>query len=473
MSTTNLSRRRFMKSSAALAAGISIPGVAPAFSAPVINNSSNANKKALVFIMLDGGNDSYNMLIPTSDKHYADYQKTRSNLALTKSSLLPLNNFKDNQQRSFALHPSMGEVQQLFAQKKLSFIANIGPMVEPVTKASFKNNSAKLPLGLMSHSDQFKHWQSARPDQRINQGWFGFMADTMQPNRAMSQIPMGISLAGRNIMQDGVNSTSYAITDKGSIGLAVKPSRNQPSDVRELNRLIVKNFESLLSQEYAGDPFKQTYLSLTREAQSQHENFQTAVKNIKVSSYFSDTPLSQQLKKVAQSIKAADKLSTPQQTFFVRYIGWDHHDELLSNQQRMLKVLSNALGEFQSSLEQLGISKQVITMTGSDFGRTLTSNGNGTDHAWGGNVMVMGDSIKGGQVFGQYPELTLGDKNPLDVGNGVLLPTTSIDEAYAELALWFGAEPSSLDQLFPNLHRFHNFSSGKMPLGMVKKTRTS
>ena len=468
MSNTNLSRRNFIKGSAAVAAGISIAGVAPAFAAPEVPSTVNSKNKALVFIMLDGGNDSFNMLVPTSLTHYADYQQSRSNLALSMSDLLPLKNYKGNGGRTFALHESMPEVQELFAKKKLSFLANIGPLIEPVTKATFKNNSAKLPLGLMSHSDQFKHWQSARPGERINQGWFGFMADEMQPNRAMTQIPMGVSLAGRNIMQDGEDSTSYAITEKGSVGLAVKPSRTQPSEVRELNRSIVENFEELLTQNYSDDPFKQTYTSLTREAQSQHENFIKSVANVEVPTSFSGSPLSQQLKKVTQIIKASEDIDTPQQTFFLRYIGWDHHDELLNTQKKMLRVLSKAMGEFQTALDKMGLADQVITMTGSDFGRTLTSNGNGTDHAWGGNVMVMGNSVDGGKVFGEYPDLTLDDANPLDVGNGVLIPTTSIDEAYAELALWFGMKKESLNSLFPNLHRFHDFSGGKVSLGFTE-----
>ncbi|RLV61150.1 DUF1501 domain-containing protein [Parashewanella curva] len=470
MSTTNISRRRFLKSSAAVAAGVGITGVAPSFAAPSAGNQSNIkNQKALVFIMLDGGNDSYNMLVPYSQHHYAEYNKTRSNLALKHPKLLALDGFKDKDNRTFALHPSMPEVQDLFAKKKLSFISNIGLLVEPVTKESFKNNSAKLPLGLMSHSDQFKHWQSARPNERINQGWFGFMADSIQPNPKLNQIPMGISLAGRNIMQDGVGSTSYAITEKGSVGLVVKPSRRQSSDMRELNRIILKNFEALLNYKYDNDPFKQTYLSLTRKAQSLHEKFRDSIKSVRVPGRFSGSPLSQQLKMVAQSIKAADELGTPQQTFFIRYMGWDHHDELLDNQQRMLRVLSRGLGEFQASLDQMGLTEQVVTMTGSDFGRTLTSNGNGTDHGWGGNVMVMGGPVDGGKVFGRYPDLTLGSSNSLDVGNGVLIPTTSTDVAYAELAMWFGVQKNELGKLFPNLHKFHDLSSGSLPLGLIKQ----
>lgn len=458
-----LSRRKFLKgSSIATGAGMALSGAAPSFARPSLNdiractNGSDfttplkihKQKKALVFIMLDGGNDSYNMLVPTSGREYADYKSSRSNLALNKDQLLPLGGYQDNKGQNFGVHYSMPEVQQLFNDKKLSFMANIGPMIEPVSKTSFQNGSAKIPLGLLSHADQFKHWQTSRPHQRVNQGWFGYFSDSLQQNRKLAQIPMNISLAGNNIMQNGVDSSQYSITQKGSVGLVVNDERNA------LNTELLTSFERLLNTHYASDPFKQTYLSQTREAQAQHENYRKATQDVRLPNDYSDSDLSQQLKKVAQSIKVSDALGTSQQTFFLRYIGWDHHDELLNNQAKMLRVVSKALGEFQASLDELDLADKVVTFTGSDFGRTLTSNGNGTDHGWGGNTMVMGSPVNGGEIFGDYPSLTLGRDNPLDTGDGVLIPTTSTDQLYAELSLWFGVDKSELHRLFPNLANF-------------------
>jgi len=469
MTQKTLSRRNFLQGSAAVAAGTGmlLPPPAPPFAAP---NPPAAKKpdlaiktqqKALVFIMLDGGNDSYNMLVPTSSKHYKQYRKSRSNLALAKRDLLPLEGFKDQQDRSFGLHPSMPEVQELFNDNKLAFVANIAPMIKRITKEEFYNNSAPLPVGLLSHSDQFKHWQTSRPGERLNSGWFGSFADVLQHNKPAEQISMNVSLAGSNIMQNGVNATHYSIKQEGSVGLVVNETRNA------LNRAILANFEDLLEFDYPDDPFKQSYLSITREAQSQHEIFKKATHDVRVRTRFSDSDLSQQLRKVAQTIKASMELGMPQQTFFLRYIGWDHHDELLNNQERMLRVVSKAMGEFQEALQELDVDDRVITFTGSDFGRTLTSNGNGTDHGWGGNTLVMGNAVNGGQVFGEYPELTLGNANPLDAGNGVLIPTTATDELYAELAMWFGVAKQDLGKLFPNLANFYDVSSDEPPLGVI------
>ena len=454
---TQITRRELIKAGASVTAGLALSGVAPSFAAPSPRPQSIAlnlrpQKKALVFIMLDGGNDSFNMLVPTSAPHYREYQQSRSNLALSQQSLLPLSGFTDQQGRTFGLHNSMPEVQALFAQKQLAFVANIAPMITPVSQAAMQNGSAQIPLGLLSHADQFRHWQTSRPHQRINSGWFGYFADALQPNRPVSEIPMNISLAGSNIMQNGAQSSHYSITDKGSVGLIVNEQKTP------LNRELLDSFEDLLTADYQNDPFKQSYLALTREAQAQHEVFRSATHNVRVPGSFSDSPLSQQLRQVAQSIHAADALNTPQQTFFLRYIGWDHHDELLNNHAEMLRVLSKALGEFQHALDSMGLSDQVITFTGSDFGRTLTSNGNGTDHGWGGNTLVMGGDIQGGQIFGEYPSLAL-NNNPLNAGDGVLIPTTSTDQLYAELAHWFGVQREQLNALFPNLAHFNNGTS--------------
>lgn len=469
MATSELNRRRFLQYSAAAGTGLLLSGVAPKFSAPkaadtqAISLPIKAQKKALVFIMLDGGNDSFNMLVPRDQQHYREYQKSRGHLALAQSSLVPLHNTQDSQGRQFALHPSLQPLQALYDNKQLSFIANIGPLIEPVSKMNYFNNSARLPLGLLSHADQFKHWQTSRPQARLNQGWLGFMADNLQAHRNEQQIAMNISLSGSNIAQNGIKTSHYSITQQGSVGLVI----NQQDSA--LSREIFDSYNRTLKTQYPNDPFKQTYLAQTREAQAQHETFRKATEQVPVATTFSDTALSQQLRKVAQSIYAADQLNLQQQTFFVRYIGWDHHDELLNNHAKMLTVLANGLSEFQTALQQMQIADQVVTFTGSDFGRTLTSNGNGTDHGWGGNTLVMGNAINGGHVLGDYPSLALGDDNPLDIGNGVLIPTLSTDALYAQLAQWFGVPSSHLHLLLPNLNHFKKSNCPTL-LNLFKET---
>lgn len=455
-----LSRRNFLKSSTATAVGLSVLGsAAPCFKAAAAEANTGisvaARDRALVFIMLDGGNDSFNMLIPSSGSDYQTYRQTRGNLALAQNDLLPLDGYHDSHGRSFALHPSMQAVQTLFNHNKLAFVANTAPLVEPTDKARYQSGAANLPLGLFSHADQFKHWQTAQPNKRLNLGWFGRIADTLQANKRDEQIAMNISLAGNNIVQNGNLNSAYTITESGSVGLVIeKPTGNFPrSEEAAFQQMIYNSFVNSLNANQGTDPFKSTYLQTLKNAQLQHESFQAAT-TMEINATFSDTDLSKQLRKVVQTIRAASVLGHRQQTFFIRYRGWDHHDELTKNQQTMLAVLSNALGEFQTALEQANIADKVLTFTGSDFGRTLTSNGNGSDHGWGGNMMVMGTAVNGGQIYGDYPSLALGDSNALDIGNGVLIPTTAIDSVYAEIAKWFGVDNGSLTTLFPNLGNF-------------------
>ncbi|MCB1731318.1 MAG: DUF1501 domain-containing protein, partial [Halieaceae bacterium] len=146
--------------------------------------------------------------------------------------------------------------------------------------------------------------------------------------------------------------------------------------------------------------------------------------------------------------------------------GWDHHDDVLPNQAAMLPMVSAGLLEFRNALRELAILDAVTTFTTSDFGRTLTSNGKGSDHGWGGHHIIMGGSVNGGAFYGDYPEISPG--NPLDLGRGIYAPTTSVDEYFAELARWFGVPASDLPRVLPNVTRFYSPQSAELPLGMLR-----
>ncbi|CAA0104595.1 Uncharacterised protein [BD1-7 clade bacterium] len=473
-----VTRRKFVVGSSALAAGTGalLAGCNPAPTPPRPPSPNPVTpgdgitivpgNKALVYILLDGGNDSFNMLVPSSASAYDQYRTSRSNLALDKSSLLALNGFTDSNNLTFGLHPAMPKTQALFNTDKLAFVANVGPLIQPITKAEFASGAKPLPVGLMSHSDQSRHWMTANPGVRTNHGWFGKLADELQANKADSAISMNISMDGSNIAQNGTKAAEYAITQEGSVGLLMKESGKFPGQ-DALNRELLKGFDAIMSPA-STQAFHETYADKTRHSQAQHETFKAAVDGVNIGTVFSAAQLSQQLKMVAKTIKAGASLGTEQQTFFIRFRGWDHHDELLKNHAQKLGVLDTALFEFQTALEELDVDDQVLTFTGSDFGRTLTSNGNGTDHGWGGVSIVMGKDVNGGKIYGEYPPMTLGSANPLDVGGGVLLPTTSADELFAELAIWFGVQKGDLAKLFPNLPHFYNHLKAKdAPLGLV------
>jgi len=201
--------------------------------------------------------------------------------------------------------------------------------------------------------------------------------------------------------------------------------------------------------------------------------FVEALEGVSLNTEFEADPVSMRLELVAKTIAARDTLGMTRQIFFVEYGGWDHHDEVLNAQTEMYSYVDAGLTSFQEAMEELGVSDCVTTFFVSEFARTLTSNGNGTDHGWGGNMMVMGDAINGGQIFGTYPSLVLGTYNPntdtneIDMGGGVLIPSLSCDEYFAELALWFGVSPSDLNTIFPNIGNFYDVNSSDMPIGFL------
>lgn len=424
--------------------------------APLLPASSDGYR-ALVCILLGGGNDSFNMVVPTTQAPYDIYADTRSNLALPQGDLLPLN-YTDGEGFNYGLHPSMPEVQGMFNNGNLAVLSNVGTLIEPVTKAQVLSGTANLPLGLLSHSDQIRHWQTSLPQNRSAQGWGGRVADILNTLNENQDISMSISLSGTNIWQAGSTVQDFAITSGGSVGIGSL----EGGDL--LNQVLGEGVQSLLDQTYA-DIMRQTYRDKVQASQSQHEVFSAAIEGVApFATQFSDHYFSQNMRMIAQTIAAADTLGMSRQTFYVTFGGWDHHDEVLNSQAAMLAIVSEALGSFQSALDEVGMSECVTTFTISDFARTLTSNGNGTDHGWGGNALVMGGAVNGGQIYGQMPVLELdGD---LEVGGGVLIPQISTDEYFAELGMWFGLDETNLVEVLPNITNFYTPGSGN-PIGFL------
>lgn len=422
------------------------------------NGTAAGDYKALVCLMLAGGNDSFNMLVPRGATEHAEYAATRSNLALARDGLAALQG--THQGKEFGLHPGMADMATLYNQGDLALVANVGTLVEPTTLAAYENGSVRLPEGLFSHSDQIMHWQTSVPDSRSAKGWGGRVADILNPLNRASRISMNISLAGVNMFQRGNETVSYAINSagNGSVEPLVYPDDNPT--VAAIARTCVRN---RLDAQYK-NLFQQSFATLTAGAMDASQDFASAVGGQQLTTVFSANELSQDFRMVARTIAAREALGARRQTFFLLMGGYDHHNELLRSQAGMLPVVNNALKEFDAAMRELGVHDHVTTFTVSDFARTLTSNGRGTDHAWGGNHLVMGGAVNGGRIYGAYPDLGLG--SALDTGRGCLIPTTSTDEYFAELALWFGVDPSQLGLIFPNLSRFYT-SGGQPPLGLL------
>ena len=463
----NISRRQFIGQSCAavgyttlFSSLISLKAMA----ASAANNSSlklaeNGDYKALVCVMLGGGNDSFNMLIPQGNTEYNEYATTRSNLAIAQNELLQINPMTSDG-RSFGLHPAMIEMQQLFESGDLSFLANVGTLIEPSTKSDIQNKVVKTPLGLFSHSDQQQQWQTGKPHERTNIGWGGRIADLLQSSNSNQNISMNISLLGNNVFQRGNEVIPYSISNQGSIGINGHGGQN-PYD-----QLKTQALNSLMDRDYQ-DIYKNSYINTIKASHDASLEFQAAIDS--VPDFATTMPtgnyLASQLRMVAKTISARDTLGFNRQIFYVQLGGWDHHDELLINQNNNLSLLSEAMKYFNDLMTELNTNDCVTTFNISDFGRTLTSNGNGTDHAWGGNTFMMGGAVNGKELYGEYPTLALNSN--VSLYDGVLIPSTANDLYIAELALWFGVSASDLPLILPNLTNFYDINSGVQPLGFM------
>ena len=231
------------------------------------------------------------------------------------------------------------------------------------------------------------------------------------------------------------------------------------------SQLRTEAVDNLVDAQYQ-DIFKKTYATTLKTARDGNIQYQEAEANaVPLQTEFGTDYLSRAFERIAKTINIRNELGMKRQVFFVDYGGWDHHDELLNNQAAMLTEVDNALHSFNEAVEEMGLSNNVTTFSISEFSRTLISNGNGTDHAWGGNVFVMGGAVDGQKIYGTYPQLAL--NSSLEIGNGVLIPTTSADEYFAELAMWYNVPESGLLDIFPNLGNFYTIGSGANPIGFM------
>ena len=414
--------------------------------------------RALVCILLAGGNDAFNLLVPADADQHAAYARIRSDLALPLADLLPLSGTDANGHR-FGVHPGVDGIRALYDDGDLAFVANVGTLAERVDAAAI-DNGAPLPLGLFSHADQIQQWQTAVPDARIADGWGGRVADLLASGNGGGAFASSVSLSGSNTFQSGRRTVEYSISnrDDGAPGIEAYGRDD------EFGRFRTSSIDALLGVSYASIMRSGYQRRLRRAVDSQRVFVDALRARQPLQTTFSAGPFSQNLAQVARVIAAREQLGMRRQTFYIVFGGWDHHDDVLEKQASMLPAVSAGLVEFRAALQELGVFDAVTTFTISDFARTLTSNGKGSDHGWGGHHLVMGGSVAGGRVLGSYPPDL--DTSPLDVGRGVLIPTLSADEYFADLALWFGVSAADLDTVLPNVRRFYSPGSAVPPLGL-------
>ncbi len=454
MTTRKMNRREFLKWQMATAIGSS------SFF-PLLGNLSNVHAepitgeyKALVCIFLLGGNDSFNMVVPQSTDAYNAYAQARPQVAVDQNLLLPITPVNYNDENNYGLHPVMPELQQLFNDEKLSVIANVGMLAEPINKEEYETRTKIRPPNLFSHNNQQDQWMRARADYVYPFGWAGRMTDLLYPDPALAPKPaVNITPSGINLWQTGGQYSTYEVPASGIQSISF-PSNNMEQAYQEIVNSGTTKSHTLVSQ-YA--KIQQRSNVLTKLI---HDNLNNAA----ISTQFDqNSSLAIQLEMVSKLIAVRNNLdnNTKRQIFFVGFGGWDTHKNQKVRHPKLLQQLSKSLSSFYSALEELGVEQQVTTFTASEFGRSLTANTSGTDHGWGGHNLVMGGSVMGGDIYGAMPKIELNSPDAIHSGSRII-PSTSVEQYSATLASWFGLSDQQIDTVFPNLNLFDSRNLGFM-----------
>ena len=418
--------------------------------------STTPNYKALVCIFLFGGNDGNNLIVPLNA--YTAYAKARSLLALPQNTLLPVAAATGNV--PYGLHPNLTGIQQLFNLKKAAIVANVGTLVQSLTRDAYQNPKpgVLIPYNLFSHSDQQTEWQTGIPKAGAPSGWGGRVADAVAFMNAPSTFPTALSVAGNSTFLNGVTTSPTTLIPGNVPGLAGDNGSNEAA-ARDAA------FQQLLTFD-TGLKLVQSASGITSEGLRVANVLQSVLGNTAaLQTAFPNTSIGQELQQVAQIIKARSELNMTRQVFFVSLGGFDTHTNQLGDQGDLFTQLGDALLAFYNATVELGVDQQVTAFTESDFGRTFQPGSGGTtatvgsDHAWASNHIVVGGAVKGGNVYGTFPDFTLGGLNDAD-NRGVWIPGIALDQYGATIASWFGVQQASMATVFPDLANFGTTNLG-------------
>jgi uncharacterized protein (DUF1501 family) len=485
MTFGNASRREFLRKASVVSSSVGTAAAPFALNLASLGTAvaqTTTDYKAIVCLFLYGGNDSSHMVLRTDALSFNEYTRMRSvapdPIAL-KAPGTPINAANalgspgrlggvtpilpkfiaspENAAFTYALHPSMAEVATLFGASRLAILANAGPLVQPLTRAEYVANVKPRPRALGSHNDQQSTWQALGPE-GVKIGWGGKLGDLVASGNT-NTVFTSISVSGNAVFSAGNTTFQYQVGSGGAVQINGITGNlfGSTTAAATLKGIITADNQHLFAKEHG---------AIVKRSVDAQASFQTAFNASIVAGgaalqYVQPSTgntvangLASQLQTVARIIGARSGLGAKRQVFFVSMGGFDTHDGQNMNQADLLARISHALGYFDTTLATLGgvdMRNQVTLFTASDFGRTLTSNGDGTDHGWGSHHFVMGGAVNGGEIYGKFPQYGLNLENS---ANNAFLPVTSVDTLGATIGKWFGATPSELDLVFPNLPNF-------------------
>lgn len=475
--TTNASRRQFLGVAASLAAASPAAarlGAPFATSLAAMGTLAAGNARAfdasgpyraLVCLFMNGGNDSHNWVVPVDISGYAEYAAARRELAVPSSALLPIASTSQAVGRSFGMPTELQPLHKWYEAGQAAIVANVGPLVRPTTQAEFMAGT-DLPSKLFSHNDQASTWQSLAPEGAPS-GWGGRMGDILMSGNQHG-VFTAVSAAGNALFLSGDQVTQFQVGLDGPVALNALIASSifgSTTGAAALKRTLAAAGSGAHQNEYT---------RVVQRAIESNAVLQSALPSVQVpaipptvipigtggSIALNQDSLARQLRTVARLIGAGQILGMRRQVFMVSMGGFDSHANQMRDQPAQMARVAQSIDYFMSALSTMGLLGNVTLFTASDFGRTLTSNGSGSDHGWGSHHFVAGGAVNGRDIYGRFPVTALGTSD--DVGSGRLLPSTSVTEYAATLGRWMGLSDADLALVLPNLPNFPAGTGGFM-----------
>jgi uncharacterized protein (DUF1501 family) len=457
----NASRRHFLRTAASLAAALpgaraplalSLAGLGT-LAAERASAADTSGYRALVCLFMQGGCDTHNWVVPTDTSSYADYAKVRAELTWPSAKLLPLTCTSQGSGRSFGMPTDLAPLRSWYESGRAAVLANVGTLARPISKAEFQAGGAGVPTKLFSHNDQQSTWQSLAPEGAPS-GWGGRMGDLLMSANAQP-IFTTVAANGNAVFLTGSSVFQYQVGADGPIGVNALTETwlmGSPGVAPTLRRVLLSKGSNNFQAEH------------TRVMQRSIDTT-TALRNAINATPIGALPaamagdsLAKQLRIVAQMIAAGPGLGMKRQVFMVSIGGFDSHANQMRDQPLLMGRVASSADWFLRALDGVGMLNNATLFSASDFGRTLTSNGAGSDHGWGSHHFIAGGAVRGANIYGNFPVTALGTAT--DVGSGRLLPTTSVTEYAATLGRWMGLNDAELLTVLPNLGNFSNTNLG-------------
>lgn len=460
--SSNIKRRDFLKKGLAGATTLSVSGLGSFTPGNSARAQTAAGYKAVVFLFLAGGNDSYNMIAPTTGALRTRYDAGRGFIALPAGELQsillaqPADVFDGTTHNDFGFHPGCPQIAQMFNDGDINVTCNVGNLVTPIDRVEYESGNANLPPQLFSHADQQRQFQS-EPTNPFRYGWGGRMAELLAAYNTDPQVSPLITLSGLNAFQVSRDSlvNPYGLSNDGALSLNGFNGRRQTMVEGSMAAAAVGN--DLLAQKFS-EVFQsaRTAEVIVRAAFDAAEATGVDYDSIFAAAGGTNTTTQRRLKTVAKMIAGRTSMANDRPIFYVSMSGFDTHQNLIPDHAELMADLDSSLKGFRDALVAQGDFDEVVTVVGSEFGRTFTPNGNnlaaGSDHGWGGHVMFMGGAVDGARLLGTHPDFRL--NTGLDTGRGRWIPTTSTSQCGAELARWMDVPEQELTSMFPSLTNF-------------------